>query len=115
MDNSRIITLHHLYINNKKQIGLKFFPNKIIQTIIKGLPNPRWSNLHNMAFIINTPKNLDTVYKNFKGVAWVNGNYFFDKKLNLQTVNPTSINEFRLRVTPEGYNRCPECFLQKLE
>jgi site-specific recombinase XerD len=115
MSDSKNITLYHLYINSQKQIGLKFFTDKIIQTVIKGLPNARWSNTHNMAYIKNTPKNLDLIYQDFKGIAWVNGNYFYDKKTNLEHHTPSSINEFRKRTVPEGYKTCPESFLLKLE
>jgi|TARA_B110000459_G_C16436255_1_gene414125 hypothetical protein len=33
-----VVTLKHLHINEEKQIGLKFYPKKIVQTIVKGLP-----------------------------------------------------------------------------
>ena len=45
------ITLKHLHIKGEKQIGLKFQPNKMIQTIIKGLPNVAWSKQFGMAAI----------------------------------------------------------------
>lgn len=115
MSQQRNITLYHLFIKNQKQIGLKFYPDKIIQTIIKGLPNARWSNTHHMAYILNTSDNLNLIYNDFKGLAWINGNYFFDKKNDLKAINPKSINEFRTRKTPEGYIKCPEEFLIKLE
>lgn len=115
MNNQKSIILHHIYLNNQKQIGIKFYPNKIIQTVIKGLPNPKWSSQHNMAYINNTPQNLDIIYQDFKGVAWVNGSYFFDKKPNQHAVNPTSMKQFRNRCMPESYKKCPEIFLQKLE
>lgn len=115
MDNKRNITLHHLYINNQKQIGIKFYADKIIQTVIKGLPNARWSNKHNMAYVANTKENLDIIYNDFKGIAWIDANYFFDKKRNLHSITPSSIEEFRNRNTPENYKKCPESFLLKLE
>ena len=115
MEPQRNITLHHLYINDQKKIGLKFYPDKVVQTVIKGLPNPRWSNTHNMAYINNSPENLDLIYNDFKGVAWINGSYFFDKKYNLKSIQPANINGFRTRKTPKGYLKCPESFLLKLE
>ncbi len=68
-----------------------------------------------MAYIKNTSENLDLIYTDFKGIAWVNGNYFFDKKINLEYHTPTSINEFRNRTARVGYKKCPESFLLKLE
>ena len=32
------INLKHLLIDNQKQIGLQFYPNKVIQALIKELP-----------------------------------------------------------------------------
>ncbi len=46
------ITLKHLLIENQKQIGLKFYPNKVIQALIKELPNPKWSNEFGMVYIL---------------------------------------------------------------
>ena len=115
MEPQRNITLHHLYINDQKKIGLKFYPDKVVQTVIKRLPNPRWSNTHNMAYINSSPENLDLIYNDFKGVAWINGCYFFDKKYNLKSIQPANINDFRTRKTPKGYLKCPESFLLKLE
>ena len=37
------ITLYHLFLREKKQIGIKFFPDKIIQLAVKSLPNVKWS------------------------------------------------------------------------
>lgn len=112
------ISLRHLLINEEKQIGIQFLPDKIIQNFIKTLPDPKWSNHFGMVYIKNTPKNLSLIYLTFKGVAWVDGKYFF---LNRPLLNPVvekkqfSIPQFRKRVLPEGYKRCPEEYLQKLE
>lgn len=37
------ITLKHLLISNQKMIGIQFNANKIIRTVIKGLPESVWS------------------------------------------------------------------------
>ena len=47
------ITLKHLLINNQKQIGLQFYPNKVIHALIKELPNPKWSKEFGMVFLVN--------------------------------------------------------------
>ena len=41
------ITLKHLLIKEEKQIGIKFYPNKIIQAVIKGLPEIAIAELAN--------------------------------------------------------------------
>jgi integrase/recombinase XerD len=77
---TKCITLKHLLIAGKKQIGLQFYADKVIQALVKQLPNPRWSEAYGMVFISNNNESISQVYQLFKGVAWVNGRYFFNKK-----------------------------------
>ena len=63
---TKYVTLKHLLIGNQKQIGLQFYPNKLIQTVIKGLPNAKWSKEYNMAYIENKPNNLNLIFTDFK-------------------------------------------------
>ena len=66
MNTMKSITLYHLMINNQKMIGIKFTPDKLIQGLIKGLPNPKWSNQYSMAYILNTKDNLGIIFNTFK-------------------------------------------------
>ena len=120
MKNNKLkpISLRHLLINGEKQIGMLFHPDKIIQNFIKTLPNVKWSKKFGMAFIPNTSQNLSLIYKTFKGVAWIDGKYFFlNKPLNnpVREKKQFSIAEFRKRQLPKDYRPCPEEYLQKLE
>ena len=45
------IALKHLLIDSKKQIGLKFYPDKVIHALIKELPEPKWSQEFGMVYI----------------------------------------------------------------
>lgn len=56
-------------IKDVKMIGIKFTPDKLIQNLIKGLPDPKWSQQYNMAYIPNTKANLGIVFNTFKGVV----------------------------------------------
>ena len=40
--------------------------DKVIQALIKGLPNPKWSKTYNMAYIINNKSNLDSIFCLYK-------------------------------------------------
>jgi integrase/recombinase XerD len=111
----RNITLKHLLIDQEKQIGIKFYPDKMVQTVIKGLPEVKWSNEFGMAYIKNNPKNLNLIFEDFKGLAWINCAYFFPKYKSKSNNNPVTVNNFRKRELPENYRKCPEEFLQKLE
>ena len=109
------ITLKHLMIDGQKCIGLQFSPDKVIQAMVKGLDNPRWSKKYSMVFILNTPDNISIVFKKFKGIAWINGNHFFqDRPIRQETVNH-DVDWFRKRKVKTGYVVCPESYLKKLE
>jgi site-specific recombinase XerD len=109
------ITLKHLFIKEKQCIGLQFNADKVIQALIKELPNPKWSKEFNMVYIINNKSNINLIFEKFEGVAWVNCNYFFkDKKLNSDNKN-TDVSWFRNRPIKKNFRACPEEFLQKLE
>ncbi len=111
----RVVILKHLLINEEKQVGIMFQPNKLIQTVIKGLPNIKWSKKYGMAYLKNTSKNVDLIFKSFKGIAWVNSGNFFDKRSYSAGETPVSVNSFRERKLDPSYRRCPESYLLKLE
>ena len=74
---SKRIILKHLLIKGQKQIGLQFYPDKVIQALLKELPNIKWSTEFQMAYLPNKDKNLNLIFEKFRGVAWVNGQHFF--------------------------------------
>tara|TARA_R110002072_G_scaffold302577_2_gene486401 strand:- start:5720 stop:6868 length:1149 start_codon:yes stop_codon:yes gene_type:complete len=109
------ILLKHLIINERKQIGIKFYPDKVVQALIKELPNIKWSNDYNMVYLPNTSKNFSLILKTFRGVAWVNLSSFSSKRNLTKCNQPLSIDGYRKRPAEEGVRRCPEKFYQKLE
>lgn len=115
---NKIITLRHLVIDKENMIGLKFYPDKVIQALIKELPGVKWSNEFSMVYIGNSSKNLSLIYNSFRGIAWIDGKYFYRNKPLKNTVAAdklVNINSFRERKLPDNYRRCPKEFLQKLE
>ena len=66
-----------------------------------------------MAYIENTKENLSIIFDQFRGVAWVNTNQFFNNK-PLKTVNG-NLNLDWYRNTKKDIRKCPEVFLLKLE
>lgn len=111
----RSITLKHLLIDSDKKIGILFNADKVIQALVKQLPNLKWSEEFNMFYIPNTKDNLTLIFNKFRGVVWVNCNHFFkDKVINPYSEKP-DVNWFRRRKLDENYRACPEEFLQKLE
>ena len=63
------IALKHLLIEGKKQIGLKFYPDKVIHALLKEVPNTKWSQEFGMVYIANTSENFDLIFILFKGVT----------------------------------------------
>ncbi|WP_378172665.1 site-specific tyrosine recombinase/integron integrase [Aquimarina sp. SS2-1] len=111
---SKHITLKHLMINQQKMIGLQFYPDKIIQALIKELPNPKWSNHFKMPYILNNQENIDLIFQKFRGVAWINCNYFYSDKV-INPSNPiANLELFKNRKLTNAYRVCPEEYLQKL-
>lgn len=115
MTTYRQITLKNLFIDNKKCIGLQFYPDKVIGALIKELPNPKWSKEFRLAYIDRTKDNLDRIFEKFKGVAYINTRGLLDKKPINTDRFPTNIEQIKERKLPESYRRCPEDYLQKLE
>ena len=109
------INLKHLLINEKKCIGLQFYPNKVIQALIKEIPDTKWSPKFNMVFVPNTKEHLDAIFKKFNGVAWVNTSHFFTQKPINHNNEEMNVDWFRKRKRKADYRHCPEEYLQKLE
>jgi len=58
---------------------------------------------------------LTRIFELYKGVAWVNGQYFFGKRANTQDNEPISLAHLCTRELPKGHRRCPKAYLDKLE
>ncbi|MEF3080110.1 site-specific tyrosine recombinase/integron integrase [Winogradskyella poriferorum] len=68
-----------------------------------------------MYYLPNRKSNIDLIFKTFHGVAWVNGNYFFQEKV-VNDNNPViKLDRYRNRTLEKGYKPCPESYLLKLE
>lgn len=115
MELKKNITLKHLFVAQKKSIGLHFHADRIISALLRELPDVQWSEEFGMHYILNTKANLDSVFSVYKGVAWINCNYFFDKSNSKQLDDPLDLTWINRRSTPENYRPCPPEYLQKLE
>jgi site-specific recombinase XerD len=115
MEFKKSITLKHLLINEARCIGIQFQPDKVVNALLKELPNIKWSNDFNLPYVPNTKANIGHIYQKFRGVAWVNTNYFFAHKRINHDNEEINVDWFRRRKLPEGYRSCPEEYLLKLE
>lgn len=116
MKHLQTITLRHLLIKEKRCIGLLFYPNKVVQALIKQIPNVKWSNQFNMVYTPNTTQNLNVIFNTFKGVAWVDCKYFFkDTAITDPAKENGDISRYQKRIVDENYRVCPKEYLQKLQ
>lgn len=115
MNPLKSITLYHLMINDRKMIGIKFSPDRLIQGLIKSLPGPKWSKQYNMAYMPNTKGNLGIIFNTFKGMVWINYNRFFTNRPINTHHERVDVEWFRKRKPVPGYRPCPEEYLLKLE
>jgi len=109
------ITLKHLLIDKQKMIGLKFYPDKVIQSLIKELPSSKWSDKYSMTYLPNNKENLARIFNKFKGVAWINCHHFFPNRPIREGNDSIDIDAYRNRTAKSGYRTCPEEFYRKLE
>lgn len=109
------ITLKHLLIDGKRCIGLQFKADRVLIALVERLPNMAWSDRYNMYYIPNHRENISLIFKTFKGIAWVNGNYFFNSK-PIAARNNAEKFERNKPSNPVGKPRiCPVSYLEKLE
>ena len=111
----KYITLKNLMVDGQKCIGIKFFQDKVLQALVNELPGVQWSEGFHMNYIPNSPKALDMIFEQFRGVAWVNCNHFFTNSGFSRNNEDINVDWFRKRTHAEGYRRCPESYLLKLE
>ena len=112
--NNKNITLKHLLIDDEKKIGLQFYPNLVIQNILGTIKELKYSKAFGMYYLPNTGYFVQQIFTLFKGVAWVNGQYFFNRTRNTEN-KPIRLSDYAKQNRPEGYKRCPETYIQKLE
>jgi len=109
------ITLKHLLINEQQCIGFQFNSDKVIEALIEQLPEPKWSREFRMAYILNTKSNLNLIFEKFRGVAWVNCNFFFTDRILNHENETIDLKWFTKRQKKQNFRSCPEVYLQKLE
>ncbi len=109
------ITIKHLLIDNRKYIGLQFYANKALDIIVKELDSVAWSEEFNMYYVPNNKSSLNRIYAIFRGVAWIDSKYFFQKTRSKQLDEEFNVEWYRNRKKTTEYKLCPESYFQKLE
>jgi len=112
MAQRRRIHIYHLFIGKSRQIGLKFLKDKVIDIVISNWACARWSEYHGMMYVPNTKENLNRIYKDFKGIAWIDSQHFFNQKN--RKASSERINCYKSLVRYTELGPCPESYLNKL-
>lgn len=115
MELKKHITLKHLLIEQKKCIGLQFQTDKVISALLREMPDAKWSEDFGMHYLPNTKSHLDKVFSTYRGVAWINCKYFFDKSNSKQLDDPLDTQWMEKRKLQNDFRECPKVYLRKLE
>jgi integrase/recombinase XerD len=116
MNQLPIITLRHLMIDGNKCIGMQFYASKIIHALIKTLDSPKWSEQYSMVYIANTRDNVCSIFKTFKGSAWINCRYFYRNKPVFANAQEVDLNFLRQKAEIANHDEaCPAEYIQLLE
>ena len=115
MNRGKSITLKHLLIDGQKCIGLQFEFDKVLRPMVETLANIGWSKDFTMFYLQNTKGNIHLICETFRGVAWVNGNYFVAQRIINADNADIDVAWFRRRKFKLGFRPCPEDYLLKLE
>ena len=115
MDYTSLITLHHLLIDKKKHIGLKFNYNKVILALINNSKKIIWNEEFHMYCIFNNKENLNYVFRLFKGICWINCKYLFKGSNSKELIETRDTSWFDKRKTKEKHVSCPKIYLEKLK
>lgn len=115
MKYQQYITLKHLSIKDESFIGLKFYTNKTIQILIKELDELQWSSEFTMHYVPNKKANLNQIFSLFKGIVWIDTQYFFEKNRAKELNETFDASWVPTRKRDANFKFCPDIYLQKLE
>ena len=114
MPYTKHITLHHVLIEGEKCIVLKLSDDKALSQKALDIKGMKYSKEFNYYYLKNCYHNLNSVFSQFKGIAWINTKYFFKEKP--KTNNPHDFKKAEYLAKSKNKTiSCPSAFLEKLE
>ena len=115
MNTMKQVFLRHHLIDGVKMIGIEYRQDKVIHALAMGLSGAKWDNDLNCILVGNNPTQIGAIFSAFKGVAWVNGKYFFgDRPVHKGSVDLT-LGKLRDRPPKNDWRYVPDSYLDKLE
>jgi site-specific recombinase XerD len=112
---NNIVHLKHLLIDKQKQIGIHFYPDKILNLAVNAIDGVKFSENFKMHYTSNTKQHLNQIFASFHKIAWVNTNRFFLNRPIHEGAENLNLDYYRNKETRGNFFKCPEDYLQKLE
>jgi len=110
-----MITLRRIIVNGSQKIGIEHKSNEQLEMMLQSLPSIGFDKKQGMHHIENTKKELDNLFKLFKGIAWVNLSLFYANKPIKKNAPHLSLKSYYERTNTEGKRYCPREYIRKLE
>ncbi len=76
----KTIRIEPLFHQGKSQIKIKFEYNPELNDLVKQIEGRHWSDTHKCWYVPNNPSSLKSIYRVFKGKAWIDSSRIFSKK-----------------------------------
>tara|TARA_B100001109_G_C18853591_1_gene470577 strand:- start:547 stop:1683 length:1137 start_codon:yes stop_codon:yes gene_type:complete len=108
------ISLKHLVIDGKKQIGLQYKPSKLISKLLNGLKGVKYSEEFGLAYLANNRQNFNLIVETFRGLVWLDMKYFLGNAKGQQE-EIQCMRDLRNRELPKNWRSCPKAYIEKLE
>ncbi len=102
MPNLPIIYVKHLLRNNSKVFGLYFVYNFELKELAKK-SGATWSQSNNCWWLPNSSENLNTLFTNYKGKAWLDISHLGKTKKGPRNVGEAQIPEKTKMLVPDAY------------
>lgn len=69
---SKVVSLHYIYLDRTKHVGIRFVFNSTLKVIAEELIGAVWNEKHNAFIIAYSSSNLNLIFNSYRGNAWVN-------------------------------------------
>jgi hypothetical protein len=115
MEKRKRVTLKNVVVKGQKHIGLLHYQDKVLEAMVQSLEGSHWDDDLHMYTLPKSRGAVQSIFKKFRGVAWVDLKYYYPNRPLHQGSEVLNLDWYRMRKVDAGYRVCPEAFLTKLE
>ncbi len=113
--NNKIITLHHVQINQMAMIGLYYKQDDTLEALCKNLAGIEWHEESSMYCLPASKQNLQLIYHTFKGIAWINGSRFHHKQSGSKKIEEDTNLAAQIEQLKKSYPLVPQNYFRELQ